>query len=201
MLAVPLLQVKRNRIELRPENRVALVTARMEGNHEDLLTMDELPFEPVEVAKRIRGIALVDHNTALQHWGRNVNVVAVIDHHADRRLYPSAHPRIVGTSASCASLVGAAIVGHSHRHADGRLPRELIGLLLSAIAIDSDGLKASKSFDIDRETARDLLPRSFYAKWDLEDLMEDLDDELGAAKKDLGSLSVRDVRDALMIGH
>ena len=31
--------------------------------------------------------------------------------------------------------------------------------------------------------------------------MEELDDELGAAKKDLGSLSVRDVRDALMIGH
>lgn len=166
MLAVPLLQVKRNRIELRPENRVALVTARMEGNHEDLLTMDELPFEPAEVAKRIRGIALVDHNAALAWWGPNVRVVAVIDHHVDRELYPSAHPRIIGTSASCASFVGATIVGHSHRHADGRLPRELIGLLLSAIAIDSDGLKERKSFDVDRATARDLLPRSFYGPRD-----------------------------------
>jgi len=40
----------------------------MSSGHRDLLTLDELPMKPEEVSRRIRGIALVDHNVPRSMW-------------------------------------------------------------------------------------------------------------------------------------
>jgi exopolyphosphatase len=73
------------------------------------------------------------------------------------------------------------------------MPHELLELILSAIAIDSGGLASDRTTKADVQTANRVLQRSNWSKRDLEDVMEDLDDRLSSAKKDLDHLSVRDL--------
>lgn len=73
------------------------------------------------------------------------------------------------------------------------MPHELLELILSAIAIDSGGLASERTTDDDIKTSERVLKRSNWSDRDLEDVMEDLDDRLSQAKKDLGRLSVRDL--------
>jgi exopolyphosphatase len=63
----------------------------------------------------------------------------------------------------------------------------------SAIAIDSDGLNPEKSSKEDRKTAERLLKRSNWHDKDLDDVMDDLDSEIGDARKELDHLSLRDL--------
>jgi len=97
-------------------------------------------------------------------------VSAIIDHHADEDLYLSANPRIVTTGAgSCASLVSLYFQTHypttptsSSLHVP--LPKELATLLLSAIMIDTGGLKAGgKATDKDLAAVEFLYPLSSLA--------------------------------------
>jgi exopolyphosphatase len=73
------------------------------------------------------------------------------------------------------------------------MPHELLELILSAIAIDSGGLTSDATTDADIRTSERVLKRSKWSKRDLEDVMEDLDEELSRAKKDLDHLGVRDL--------
>lgn len=73
------------------------------------------------------------------------------------------------------------------------LPHELLELILSAIAIDSGGLTNDVTSQADIETAKRVLARSRWSERDMDDVMEDLDDELSTAKKNLRHLSVRDL--------
>lgn len=63
--------------------------------------------------------------------------------------------------------------------------------MLSAIAIDSSGLKKAQSEDVDRESAERLLAVSEWRKDDLKERMNALDDELSTSKKNLTELDVR----------
>lgn len=73
------------------------------------------------------------------------------------------------------------------------MPHELLELILRAIAIDSGGLSNDKTTEADIQTSERVLKRSNWSKRDLDDVMEDLDDQLSSAKKDLDHLSVRDL--------
>jgi exopolyphosphatase len=73
------------------------------------------------------------------------------------------------------------------------MPHELLELILSAIAIDSKGLTSDKTTDADVHVSQRVFNRSNWSKRDLEDVMEELKDKLGAAKKDLDHLGVRDL--------
>ena len=129
-------------------------------------------------------------------------VLAIIDHHEDGQLFPKADPRVIEMSASCTSLVSRLILDYEEKRKPsldpvaefhGPFPRELVDLLLRAIALDSDGLKNLKKGNVDRHIANRLLPRSSWKGKSLMKVMDQLDGEMGTAKRDLSGLSLRDL--------
>lgn len=94
--------------------------------------------------------------------------------------------------ASCTSLVARQMFDELEKLPEEyHLPHELLELILSAIAIDSDGLK--QATDEDRKISKRVLERSNWRNRDLDEQMADLEDELKAAKKDIDHLSLRDL--------
>lgn len=197
--AVALLQTPLDALDLRPENKVALDNSKMSSGHRDLLTIDELPADPREIAKQVEGIVLVDHPLPLSVW-KEAKVLGIIDHHADRGVAPDADPRIFESVASCTTLVSRQMLDELESlpiPPDGpgeyHMPHELLELILDAIAIDSDGLNPKKSTPTDAQIAQRILQRSNWKKESLSKVMDRLDEELGKAKRDLSHLSIRDL--------
>lgn len=197
--AIALLQTPLDALDLRPENKVALNNSRMSSGHRDLLTIDELPAHPKEIAKKIKGIVLVDHPVPLSVWN-DAKVLGIIDHHSDRGVAPHANPRIFEQVASCTTLVAKQLLNELEaipKPPEGpgeyHMPHELLELILDAIAIDSDGLNPKKSTATDAEVSKRILARSNWHNESLPKVMKRLDKELGKAKRDLSHLSVRDL--------
>ncbi|KAK3699955.1 hypothetical protein LTR37_016199 [Vermiconidia calcicola] len=191
--AMALLQTPTDALDLRPENKLALSNSDMSSGHRDLLTIDELPEDPETLSRKIKGIVLVDHPTPLRKWD-DAKILSIIDHHTDVGTGPDAHPRIFEKVASCTTLVARQMLDELEQLPEEyHMPHELLQLMLSAIAIDSDGLNPKKSTEEDRRQSERVLKRSHWHKKDLEDIMEDLDKELGDAKKDLADLGLRDL--------
>ncbi|CUA71611.1 hypothetical protein RSOLAG22IIIB_09701 [Rhizoctonia solani] len=214
---VPLLQTEEDAIDLRPENKLALREyGNMRRGHADILTIDELPLPPEEIAPYLDAIYLVDHNRLRSDWGEAgaKAVKGVLDHHNDLGLYPDAKPRVIEPTGSCASLVVHEILQlwdkdkedqvYNERECVDKtslkqkshptdIPTELADLLLSVIALDTD--------DFHRGNGRDLHASKAVWRWssfcggneDRDEVMDRLDKELGTAKKDLRHLNVRDL--------
>ncbi|KAI9170690.1 putative exopolyphosphatase [Paramyrothecium foliicola] len=189
--AIALLQTPTDALDLRPENKIALDNSQMSSGHSDLLTIDELPEDPQTLALDIKGIILVDHPTPLRKWSK-APIVSIFDHHKDRGAGPGANPRIFEKVASCTTIVARQVLDELEAlPQEYHMPHELLELILGAIAIDSKGLE--NATDEDRKTALRVLKRSNWRKSDLDDKMQELADELKAAKKDLDHLGVRDL--------
>lgn len=191
--AIALLQTPSHALDLRPENKLALDNSQMTPGHEDLLTADELPEDPETLSKKLKGIVLVDHGSPLRKWS-NAKILSIFDHHKDRDTAPDAEPRVFEVVASCTTLVARQMLDELEKlDQEYHMPHELLELILSAIAIDSGGLTSDKTKKTDIETSKRILARSAWAKKDLEDVMEDLDDELSSAQKDIGGFDLRDL--------
>ncbi|KAL8391846.1 hypothetical protein RB599_004677 [Gaeumannomyces hyphopodioides] len=189
--AIALLQTPADALDLRPENTLALDNSQMSSGHSDLLTMNELPEDAETLSKDIKGIVIVDHASPLRKWS-DARVLSIFDHHQDKGAAPGAKPRVFEKVASCTTLVARQMLDELEALPDEyHMPHELLELVLSAIAIDSKGLKSGT--DEDRKTAGRLLRRSNWRKSDLDDKMQSLDDKLREAKKDLDDLGVRDL--------
>ncbi|TNY21289.1 hypothetical protein DMC30DRAFT_376164 [Rhodotorula diobovata] len=198
--AVALLQTEEDALDLRPENPLALHYARMSSGHRDLLTLDELPMKPEEVSRRIRGIALVDHNVPRSMWAE-AEVVAIIDHHDDRGIANgTANPRIIERSGSCSSLIarymldqlpGALTSTDEDNALHGPIPKELIELILRTVAVDTSGLKKKSRQPVDWESAERIFPRSSWRNRDFKTSMKLLDKDMSASRKALDTLDVR----------
>ncbi|KAH9077714.1 DHH phosphoesterase [Lactarius deliciosus] len=151
---VPLLQTPRADISLRAENLYALDFSGVDPSH--LLTGDELPTNVAPAEK----YALVDHNTLTARFAayEGVRVVAIIDHHEDEKHHLDASPRIIEVpTGSCSSLVARLI---KKEWPEG-MSRAVARLLLSAILIDTGGLKVGGKAEVaDREVAPFLLERA-----------------------------------------
>ncbi|KAG8728669.1 hypothetical protein FRC12_021582, partial [Ceratobasidium sp. 428] len=168
---VPLLQTEEDAIDLRPENKLALREyGNMRRGHADILTIEELPLPPNELAPYIDSIYLVDHNRIRSDWGEAgaKAVKGVLDHHNDLGLYPDAKPRVVEASGSCASLVVHEILGLWDKDDDDvtfkgecinsvfapfkvhptDIPAELADLLLAVIALDTDDFHRGNGHDL-----------------------------------------------------
>ena len=148
--------MERADLKLRAENLYALSFAGLSQTQDDLLTLTELlDFKPFPS----QTFALVDHNrlgSAFTLDNPKAEVRAVVDHHEDEGLYPQAYPRIISPSGSCSSHI-ATLCPHE-------LPAELATLLLTAILIDTDGLKpGGKAIDLDRNSALSLATVSTIA--------------------------------------
>ena len=116
--AIGLLQTPEDALDLRPENKLALLNIKMSPGHSDLLTIDELPMSPKELAPLLRGIVLVDHPTPLSVW-ENATVLSIFDHHLDRGSCPDAHPRVFFPTASCSTLVGKQMLDEIEKLPEG----------------------------------------------------------------------------------
>lgn len=110
-LHVPLLNIPKADISLRPELLALLPYANVEREH--LITLDDLPgFNNLREnlpPQNTRWI-LVDHNALQGKLGSlySERVVGVVDHHADECKVlkdTGSEPRIIETSGSCTSLV------------------------------------------------------------------------------------------------
>ncbi|KAJ7507287.1 exopolyphosphatase [Mycena galericulata] len=161
-LSIPLIQIARDDLSLRAENLYALKLAGITDPANQLLSTTD--FQDIKPFPS-NTFALVDHNRLGDSFStdnrnaNNINVVAVIDHHEDEHLYSdSADPRQVAPAGSCASHVA------NLYPEDADIPRELATLLLSAILIDTGGLRAGgKALQADRDAASYLIPRSTVA--------------------------------------
>lgn len=191
--AIALLQTPSHALDLRPENQLALANSQMTPGHEDLLTLDELPEDPDTLSTKLKGIVLVDHGVPQRQWGR-AKILSIFDHHKDRGAAPDAHPRIFEKTASCTTIVARQMLNELEElDQEYHLDHEFLELVLSAIAVDSKGLTGDKTTAADIEVSKRVFARSNWAKKDLMDTMEDLDDELSDAQKDINHLDLRDL--------
>lgn len=192
--AIGLLQTPEDALDLRPENKLALENVKMSEGHSDLLTIDELPIPPEQLATQLRGIVLVDHPFPVAEW-ENATVLSIFDHHADRGAFPDASPRVFLPTASCSTIVGRQMLDEVEALPEGEyhLPHELLELLLSAIAIDSKGLTSRAATPTDKFVSSRLFRRSNWREEAMYDKMLEISDILKDAKKDLDHLSVRDL--------
>ncbi|KAI6132897.1 DHH phosphoesterase [Pisolithus croceorrhizus] len=148
--AVALMPMPRSDFSLRAENVYALAMASVHEPFDELLCPEDLPPD-----HRCTDYALVDHNN-IRNSSPNTRVVAVVDHHEDEgKYYDTASPRIIEPAGSCASLVTRLFMSGS---VPISIPPDLAGLLLSAIAIDTQALRrGGKALDVDRAAAAWLL--------------------------------------------
>ena len=158
---VPLIQRNEDTIDLRKEIKLALGDSNI--SHNDVLTLDELPLKVKELAPKINGIYLVDHNNPVNDW-ELAHVRGVIDHHKQRGSNHSsdANPYIIEHTKSCTSLVTREISGIL-KEGNDEVVNDLSLLLLSAIALDTKGL--TDATDVDIESARTLY-KSIFKKLD-----------------------------------
>ncbi|KAK3676008.1 hypothetical protein LTR78_004200 [Recurvomyces mirabilis] len=193
MKAVALLQTPSDQLDLRPENKLALSYAHMSSEHRDLLNVNELPEDVETLSEKLKGIVLVDHPKPLRRWS-DANILSIFDHHTDVGAASDASPRVFEQVASCTTLVARQMLDELEQlDEEYHMPHELLKLVLSAIAIDSDALNPAKSNKTDKEVSKRIFARSHWAHRHLQEVMNELDEELGDAKKDLGALGLRDL--------
>lgn len=191
--AIALLQTPSHALDLRPENQLALANSQMTPGHEDLLTLDELPEDVDTLSKKLKGIVLVDHAEPLRKW-RKAKILSIFDHHKDRGTAPDANPRIIEKTASCTTIVARQMLNELEElNQEYHLNHEFLELILSAIAIDSKGHAGDKTTAADIKVSKRVFARSNWAKGDLMEVMEDLEDELSDAQKDIDNLDLRDL--------
>ncbi|KAJ6591121.1 exopolyphosphatase [Mycena vulgaris] len=156
--SIPLIQITRDDFNLRAENLYALRLAGINDPARQLLSITEIEdVKPFPSST----FALVDHNRlggSFSADNPNTNVVAVIDHHEDEGLYTDSDPRKVAPAGSCSSHVA------NLYPKDADMPKELATLLLSAILVDTGGLRAGgKALQADHDAASYLIPLSTLA--------------------------------------
>lgn len=168
---VPMLLTPQSLMHLRPENLLALKHANIPP--EVLIHPEALPGSLTTHDLTQQGVhfALVDHNRLLPVFGAG-KVDIIIDHHDDEGVHSDAETRLIQVpTGSCASLVTKhflpaweAATSSPAGHAGSPVPSELATLLLSAIAIDTSGLKdGGKAVEADYQATEFLFPLSTMA--------------------------------------
>ncbi|KAF8593074.1 DHH phosphoesterase, partial [Ceratobasidium sp. AG-I] len=206
---IALIQTPRVDLYLRPENLLAFQLAHLDLNSADLLTMDDLP-SPLSISAPRASFALVDHNTINPNFlvnpetdpTQDARVNAIFDHHKDERNHLSASP-----PGSCASLIieyYRARFPPSSSITPQSAWSDAATLLLSAIVIDTNGLKVkegAKAQPVDHAAAEFLYPISAFGALSAADgtpnpekqTIPDLTDVLTQRKRAVEKLSGRDL--------
>ncbi|KAJ1301146.1 hypothetical protein OPQ81_003558 [Rhizoctonia solani] len=165
---IALIQTPRADLSLRAENLLAYELAHLDKNGSDLLTIDEITAS-VQLEDLLTSYALVDHNKLLPKFlakegplASTERVTSIFDHHEDERAHLEANPRIIHPAGSCASILTD--------YFKPRLPpsptlgdaiTDVYSLLLSAIMIDTSGLKDNgKTTEYDTTAADFLYPHT-----------------------------------------
>ena len=199
--AIALITTPREDFVLRAENLYALQLVGIKEGFHELLCPEDLPKPNLCTT-----FALVDHNSLHPTYAfPGARVTAIVDHHEDEGEYVgTASPRIIEPAGSCASLITRVIMSYPIL----QIPPELAALLLSAIVIDTHGLrKGGKAVAVDYEASAWLLSRANvlssenFVEQTVKSLQHVLDDPwiqslsntLSAKKTTLFHLSTRDL--------
>lgn len=163
---VPMINISRADLRLRPEVIRAFEVAFKEGTQEimqasDLFARvpfrDETNLDCLADRKNLR-LILTDHNklALFQNFGDlSTRVSGVFDHHADENHYLNAKDRIMEAVGSCCTLSARLWMGNTEAMTT-YMPRELSHLLLYAILVDTDTLHSSVSTETDKTCAKFL---------------------------------------------
>jgi len=197
---VPLFRVAdEHDLALRPENSYALQKSGIEDPAKHILLLSDLKdLHPYPATSTF---ALVDHNVLSAEFApdRDISkatVSVILDHHKDEDLHQNAHPRTIKSAGSCASLVAA-----FSQSRVPRLPSELAILLLSAILIDTNGMKVGgKAEKADHDAAAFLIPQIHLSSDDpsvtsqpADQVIKDLTKALNHRKEEISHLPPRDL--------
>lgn len=195
---VALIQTPRKDLSLRPENLYALQDLTKLNIETDILCIDDYPesFNPASISS----FALVDHNSLLPKFrGGEGKVVSIIDHHVDEGQHldvPDDERVIVNPCGSCASLVAKHFQLSWVSKPNVEVPPEVATLLLTAIHIDTAGLKeGDKGTPIDKDANYFLAGNSTFVSNIMmgpPDLSH-LHKELSSRKHDVSHLSTYDL--------
>ncbi|BEI81709.1 hypothetical protein CcaverHIS002_0208690 [Cutaneotrichosporon cavernicola] len=168
---VPVLLTPKKYMHLRPENLLALDQSSIPADV--LLHIEDLAVKACDLISAGVEFALVDHNRLLPDFGTGDAayscVKSILDHHEDEGVSLSASPRVIvvpnGSSTSLVTLnfkdAWAASMSGPAGVAGSPVPPEIATLLLSALMIDTQGLKPNgKAMPRDIEAAEFLYPLS-----------------------------------------
>ncbi|GAB1520271.1 Exopolyphosphatase [Rhizoctonia solani] len=161
---IALIQTPRSDLKLRPENLLAFEYARLDKDNSDLFTMDDLT-SAIKLEELRSSYALVDDNVLSSKFPNDPaadRVNAIFDHHTNAGAHPNANPRIIHPAGSCASIVTNYFQPRfPPSPAPGDAITDVSSLLLSAIMIDTSGLKDNgKTTPHDTTAAEYLYPRT-----------------------------------------
>lgn len=196
----------RKLMTLRPENLLALQQSNIPDSV--LLHPEDLPHGTEGLIGAGVNIGLVDHNVLLARFGGEADfdkVKSIVDHHEDEGKSLSANPRVVKVpTGSTSSLVTNHFsptwkgIVSSPAGVSAGPPPELATLLLSALLIDTQGLKdGGKATQDDYDAANFLyalstLPQTQTLSTDPTNVapaLTDFADKLIAAKYDVSGLN------------
>lgn len=137
---LPLVNITRDELRLRRD--IVLLLKSHSISKEQLFFLDDL-HELTGVAKSTLEIVLVDH-CGLQgellnklYEEKRLQVVAIIDHHADEGVFTDASPRIIHSNGSCSALV----FNYWNKQLGGIKDTEVILLLLGPLLMDTSNMK------------------------------------------------------------
>lgn len=188
---VPLCLTPSRHMNLRPENLLAFQLSQIPI--ESLLHPENLSVPLADLTAQGVSYALVDHNRLLPQFGEG-HVRAIIDHHEDEQAHADAERLIQVPTGSCASLVTQHFrpqwEAAAKRPGPSQVSGELATLLLSAILIDTAGLKkGGKAVSTDLESAGFLYPISTLAEGETA-LAPSPDGQAGASSVTASSLQL-----------
>ena len=188
---IPLCLTPSKHMDLRPENLLAFQLSQIPIDA--LLHPENLSVPLAELTTQGVAYALVDHNRLLPQFGEG-HVRAIIDHHEDEQAHADAERLIQVPTGSCASLVTQRFrpqwEAAAKRPGPAQVPGELATLLLSAILIDTTGLKkGGKAVDTDLESAAFLYPISTLTEGE-PSLAPGPDDQAGASRVTASSIQL-----------
>lgn len=148
--SLPLTLTPRSKMNLRPENLLALQRCHIPPSV--LLHPEDIPGGTEGLISAGAKVGLVDHNSLLPRFGGESDynkVSSIVDHHEDEGVCLEANPRIIKVpTGSTSSLVtnyftpGWKAALSSPAGVNAGPPPELATLLLSSLLIDTHGLKA-----------------------------------------------------------
>ncbi|PVG01628.1 DHH phosphoesterase [Serendipita vermifera] len=191
---IPMIQTPRDSLHLRPENELAFATAFVDQSF--LLTPSDIPSSSRKLTPKL---VLVDHNRRLPSL--TGEVIGILDHHEDENHHLDAQPRKIEPVGSCSSLVTTHFAEVWKSGPPDRF-RSVALLLLSAILIDTSGLKpGGKATITDHEAARLLIPLTGLATESsiagstsqVPIAVNDLSRKLAVSKSSVEHLSPRDL--------
>ncbi|KAL3231793.1 Polyphosphatase [Nakaseomyces bracarensis] len=180
---VPIINIPREDLTMRRDVTYAL--SKMDINEDVLFFREDL----IQLKQDFGSIyaVIVDHNE-LPKPSKNfiTDVVGILDHHADKKLYMNANPRVLTVTGSCSSLVTNYWSEQLDKTTYNEALKECAPLLISAGLLDTANLKYKvENPDVEAFKHYSSLDIPYFVQFDT------VFKDLRAAKDNIDGLTVK----------